>query len=253
MNFRAVRGHTFLEEPLLDTSPVILDLGANRGEFSTEMSGRYGGRYYLLEANPELAVGLPTDGPFVSLACAVAESDGRVNLNVARNDVGSSILTLPDESIYDCTVSKTMEVPAMRLATVFDHFSLDRVDLLKMDIEGAEVQVLSSADPRVLGRIGQISAEFHSDAVFGFGLAREVEAVIRRLRSLGFVVLDFSEGKRIDVLAVQRKVLRLSRMASTWLEFHHDPRHWLHRMRRLAPTGLRHAMGRRLEGWFRES
>jgi hypothetical protein len=172
---------------------------------------------------------------------------------VAHNDVGSSLLKLPALSDFDCTLLKTVDVPARTLDAVFDHFSLDWVDLLKMDIEGAEVQVLNSADPRLLRRIGQISAEFHGEAVFGFELAQEVEVVISRLRSLEFVVLDFSAGKRIDVLAVQRKVLGVSRLASIWLEFHHDPRHWLHRFRRIAPAGLRNVTGRTLEDWFTKS
>jgi hypothetical protein len=51
--FGVIRGHSLYTRPLGDDA-VIVDLGANRGEFALQMSRRFGGRYYLVEGNPDL-------------------------------------------------------------------------------------------------------------------------------------------------------------------------------------------------------
>ena len=48
-----IETHTFFPETLGPGS-VVLDFGANRGEFSLKIARRYGLRTYGVEANPEL-------------------------------------------------------------------------------------------------------------------------------------------------------------------------------------------------------
>ncbi len=62
--FGAIRGHS-LYTPPLGADSVVVDLGANRGEFALQMSRRFGGRYYLVEGNPELHDGLRAHTPFL--------------------------------------------------------------------------------------------------------------------------------------------------------------------------------------------
>src|SRR5262249_4200675 len=94
-----------------------------------------------------------------------------------------------------------------------------RIDLIKMDIEGAEVEILETLPREILRRIGQITAEFHSAPIFGFDLQLRVERIIRRLRRERFMALDFSRGSRTDVLFVNRRMYGISWLASIRQEF----------------------------------
>ena len=209
--FATIHTHTIYTPPL-GTDTVVLDLGAYRGEFAQEMSARYGGTYYLVEANPVLAEALRVEGRFPVWPCAVAETEGLVPFHIAHNDTGSSLLTLPRESVYNCVLRETIQVQARQLESLLAEFRAPRIDLLKMDIEGAEVGILRSLSRATLRAIGQITVEFHSDPVFGFDLRREVEEVIRSLQRQGFLCLDFSGRARLDVLFVNRAIHRIPRL-----------------------------------------
>jgi len=219
--FAAIRGHS-LYIPPLGANSVIVDLGANRAGFALQMSGRFGGRYYLVEGNPNLQADLRAQTRFRVLPYAVAPRDGTIRFNLAKNDEGSSILALPETSVYDCTLDRTLEVPGKRLESILAEIDEPHIDVLKVDIEGAEVEMLTSADAACLRGIGQITVEFHGDAVFGFGLQREVDQAISRMERLGFVALNFSRPLRTDVLFVSRELYGLSRARGLWWKLWYD-------------------------------
>src|SRR3974390_503604 len=109
--FQSVRGHTFCPTPLRANS-IILDLGGNRGEFTDEMLRRFGGRYYVAEANPALSAVLKQANRYHTWDCAVAAADVVLPFNIAVNDVGSSLLRLPEYSPFNCVLHKTVAVRA---------------------------------------------------------------------------------------------------------------------------------------------
>lgn len=234
--FDGIRGHS-LYTPPLGADSVVVDLGANRGDFALQMSRRFGGRYYLVEGNPDLQEGLRTLTPFALLPYAIAPRDGPIRFNLAKNDEGSSILALPETSVYDCTLDRTVEVPGRRLESILVEIDEPRIDLLKVDIEGAEIEMLSTADPTRLRAIGQITVEFHGDSVFGFGLGREVDQAIQRLQGLGFIGVNFSRPLRTDVLFVNRATHGLSRARGTWWQLRYD--HAGHLVRRVREHSFR--------------
>jgi FkbM family methyltransferase len=236
--FERVRGHTF-ESSFLGPNPTIVDCGANKGNFSREMSERFGGKYLLVEANPVLFDALRTEGRFPLVHCALAAEDGSIAFNVANNDEGSSILTLPKESVIDCTLRQTVEVPAHRLERVLADAGITEIDLLKMDIEGAELQVFDALPEEMLRRIGQMTVEFHCDPLFGFGMAEHTARVIDRLRGLGFLCLDFSGRSRYDVLFINLQKHPIPWARRKKLELKYFMPAWLVGMGRIAPPGMR--------------
>ena len=80
--------------------------------------------------------------------------------------------------------SRQISVEMITLARLFELLGTDRVDLLKVDIEGAEWDVLSTLTPAVAQRIDQITVEFHD---FMDPAERpRTEQCIARLEGLGF-------------------------------------------------------------------
>jgi FkbM family methyltransferase len=224
MKFETIHSHSVYIPPL-NSDSVVLDLGANRGEFAKQMSARFGGKYYLVEANPKLAEQLRAEGRFPVWQCAVGDKEGAIEFHIAHNDAGSSLLELPKESPIGCTLLESIVIQARSLESLIAEMDARLIDLLKMDIEGAEVAVLRDLPVSTLRRIGQITVEFHSDPLFGFDIRQEVEDVICRLRGLGFFCLDFSGVKRGDVLFLNRHLFGIPRLQGLYWEALTSPPH----------------------------
>jgi FkbM family methyltransferase len=247
--FATIHTHTIYTPPL-GTDAVVLDLGAYRGEFAKEMSARYGGTYYLVEANPVLAEALRVEGRFPVWPCAVADTEGSIPFHIAHNDTGSSLLTLPRESVYNCVLRETVQVQARQLESLLTEIRAPRIDLLKMDIEGAEVGILRSLSRATLRAIGQITVKFSSEPVFGFDAddrRRDVEEVIRSLQRHGFLCVDFSGTARLDVLFVNCALHRIPWLQRMMWEFWPPPPCWLSGLRQKLPPLWQSRMRRTLE------
>ncbi len=243
--FSNVNDHTFFSSPLGDRSTIV-DLGANRGGFSSQMSGLFGGTYFLVEANPHLARRLADEGRFAVTHCAVAAREGPISFNIAENDEGSSILTLPEQSAFRCVRRETVTVQARTIKSLVADLGIADIDLLKLDIEGAEVDVLAAIEPELLARIKQITVEFHGAEMFGFDLSQGVEDVIRRLNKLGFASVDFSYPDRRDVLFVNKRYHRISPITLLRLNYRDHLPAWSRRLIGHLPSGLRGALRRRV-------
>jgi FkbM family methyltransferase len=126
---------------------VVFDVAAGVGSETLLFSRLVGasGRVVSIEAHPRTygrvveickANGLENVTP---LQVAAAESDGTVTISDLANHLRNTTLAAADEGI---------EVPARRLETLARSLDITHIDLLKMNIEGAEVSAL-----RGLGRL----------------------------------------------------------------------------------------------------
>lgn len=105
----------------------------------------------------------------------------------------------------------TLVVPSVTLEEFLNGEGFQEVDVLKMDVEGAELPVIEQAPAPILRRARQITVEFHDWMIPG--TTERVESVKRRLRHLGFYCIRFSRNNG-DVLFVRQDLLSFVRYAS---------------------------------------
>jgi len=108
---------------------------------------------------------------FVFHAWGIADFDGTARFHAPKDPTHVSHTVLESGNVGTGTV----EVPVLRLGTIMKKLGHDRVDVLKMDIEGAEYDVLGD----VLGSgvpIPQVLIEFHHHRA-GVSLERTQTAV----------------------------------------------------------------------------
>lgn len=223
-----IRGHLVCTS-LLHDEVTILDLGAHKGAFSKILSARIRGKFILAEANPELYAVLPSEEPFTRLNCAITDEDKTVVFNLAENPEASTTLELSPEMKVSGKESNQIVVAGLSLRSLFGRLSLPIVDLIKLDIEGAECAALDSLSDESLSSIPQITVEFHDDPVFHFDLSLQTSRVIRRLRSLGFLVLRGEFPSNIDVLFLNRRFVFLTRNREAWVRLKHEWLPYVHR------------------------
>lgn len=150
---------TAMMTSLLRPTDCFIDAGANMGYFGivagTIIDGSKGGSIHMIEANPRLVplifksinvTGLL--GTAVVSNFAVSDGLGEVQLQVVKDLMGSSSLIDLDSQFQETNESSAMgfeveekvTVPSITLDAYVERESLDRVDLIKMDIEGYEDQ-----------------------------------------------------------------------------------------------------------------
>ncbi|KKQ01655.1 MAG: Methyltransferase FkbM family [Candidatus Roizmanbacteria bacterium GW2011_GWA2_36_23] len=156
----------------------IVDLGAGLGDFSIFIARKYpdariiaiepnNNQYELLKKNLEL--NKVKNVLMYNLAVGTKSS---YNLNVTNSNVHASTVNISD-------VKYKYKVKGQRL----DRFMAERIDFLKIDCEGAEIDILNSISPRNFKKISLIVAEYHNHII-----ENEDKKIIRILKENGFKV-----------------------------------------------------------------
>lgn len=197
----SLRGHTFIDFAR-DSRPTILDCGAHRGEFANEAVRRWGSKVYAIEASRELIDRMSLLDGATKHHFAVASVDGEVRFAHNENQEASHIVEAEDRQVG-------VAVPAISLSTFVRRYEVEEVDLLKLDIEGAECGVLMTTPDDVLSRIKQISVEFHDFCEYV--TSSEVNQAVQRLKKLGFRMFKFSRTTNGDILFVNKTHIPMSR------------------------------------------
>ncbi len=97
---------------------------------------------------------------------------------------------------------KSEAVKTITIKRLFDHYSLDHVDLLKLDIEGGEAAVLRSPEfAEVAPMIDCIVGEWHSWAAI---TQREVQDILCML-GFRFQWIPRKDGSQLTMFSAQRK------------------------------------------------
>lgn len=137
---------------------LALDVGAHDGESVRFMEARGFRRIILFEPDPRCAESISLHAAkHMLVPCAVGSSTGTLSLCY-----GSDMLRSPDIEGLDWTPGgSAVEVPC----TTLDTYCLDRFlhpDLIKVDVEGGEVEVVSGASYLVDLHRTDWLIEFHS-------------------------------------------------------------------------------------------
>jgi FkbM family methyltransferase len=170
LSYRAERGdiwavrQMWIDEvcrlPMNVAPDTIFDLGANIGMAGLWLAKTYGGHNVIavepVPANASLARQNLLQNGIASEVheAAVAKQEGTAQFVLAAGS-GNGRLSLPDE-----TEAQTLTVPLITMDSLLETVPADQNLLLKMDIEGAEQQVLEDS-PAWLDRMSSMLIEFH--------------------------------------------------------------------------------------------
>lgn len=115
----------------------------------------------------------------------IAAFDGRVSFNPPENPnhVSHTLLDRPS------TKAKAITVPVKRLCTIMQELENDRIDILKMDIEGAEYGVINDIYKSDI-RPGQILVEFHHR--FPRVGVKKTKKAVKIIKSMGYQLFSVS-------------------------------------------------------------
>lgn len=134
---------------------------------------------------------LPVNLVFHPWAAAGADGSLRLYRRVNKRGRTSKVMWTADSEAADA--SDFVDAPAYTIKTMMEKLGHERIDLLKIDVEGAEYEILDS-----LGNVAnlptQLLVEFHHRFP-GIGKQRTATS-IENLRKLGYRIFALSETGR---------------------------------------------------------
>lgn len=164
---------------------TVVDIGAHVGFFSlfAYRNLAAAGRVISVEPDPinfqrlvhNLSINSFTQDHCVRAAVFTHDGTGELERGASTNH------RLQAASPY---ATNALSVPLLSLSSLFSRCSLERIDFLKMDCEGAEYDILYAQSTEIFARIHTISLEFHH----GNTPERTGLALARHLRTVGFQI-----------------------------------------------------------------
>lgn len=192
---------------LLRPGDTFFDVGANVGYLSAIAAGFVGtsGKVHAFEPAPEHFVRLKRlaqlnpQYTIIANGCAAGESETQATIYVTH-EAGQSTLV----GLYKCPreISRAEKVRVIRLDSYIAQVGIDRVALIKIDVEGYELPVLKGLEGYFrAGRRPPIICEVAPPAYPLLG--KTVSELARYMSRFGYVAFDVADGATpVDVCSI---------------------------------------------------
>jgi FkbM family methyltransferase len=178
---KIIMEHTFFDE-LFNDEIIVIDLGACKGEFISELSKQYKiKKAVLVEANPNNFKLLGNDENYILYNNIINNKND--DTQIFYEDINSPY---NGSNVFNYFNGIRHEIKTITLDEILIQNNIDYVDILKIDIEGSEYDVLPSISNEIYDKIRQITVEFHD--FIDDELKLKTESIITKLKSFGFLV-----------------------------------------------------------------
>ncbi len=168
----------------VEKGDVVVDIGANVGIFTRYAYVNGAKKILSFEAEKTNFGYLLKNKPEICSAFNIAVSDNNDKQNLFVKDLEGSHTLLP-VSVNELNLQK---VQCITLDKIFETYKLDKIDFLKMDIEGAELKAFDGITDENLNKIRKISLEYHHQI---FNLDNDIrEKFVQRFIKLGFRIYN---------------------------------------------------------------
>ena len=203
-----VHSSHYLIGNLISEKSVIVDLGANIGSFYLLMYAKYGSRCYAVEASKALYKKLPRVTGLNSYHCAIGKINGQALFYTSQNQEANSMNYSVSEH---WGVVNSSFVPQRELSSFLLEENIPLpVDVLKIDVEGAELDIINSLPVPLLCRILQIPIEIHDFLIKTPEYSNNLERARIKLQRNNFLIIKISEEDWRETLCINRNLIKLS-------------------------------------------
>lgn len=182
--------------------PVIFDVGANTGEWAARMHTRIPkARIFMFEPQSTCrqAIAAKAIPNSVLIPCAASAQNGPATLYTPSGTTGIASLYQRRDTYFVGEQFSAVQVQTVRIDDVLDQQNIERVDFLKLDIEGHELEALKGAVHSLeSGKIKALSFEFGSGNINSRTFFRDFYDLLHPLKYKMFRILPSSSVLPIE-------------------------------------------------------
>jgi len=183
---------------LVTNGAVVMDCGANQGIYACALGALVGpnGRVYAFEPQAYAVEALRQNVKLNSFSqvsveqIAISDGNGTALLDLSSGPVCASIMK-------NAGRTKTVSVPTLSLTSFAERVELRRLDLIKMDIEGAEYDALLGASPIIVRFKPTIVLEVAPKDI-SLPVEKRWDAIVKLLTSYGYAMHHFNNIGRLE-------------------------------------------------------
>lgn len=186
--------HNFIAD-FLDDNSIVVDLGGNRGEFAKFVFENFNSNIYVVE-------------PILELYNQIFENFKIKKFNYCISNYKKVEISIPKNqcaTIYDKNFKNKTICDGITLEELIKQNNIYKIDLLKVDIEGAEIEMFETISDNILKNINQITIEFH-DFLWP-ELKFKIEKIKKMIENNGFYCIKFSIKNNGDVLFIKKDLI----------------------------------------------
>jgi len=185
----------------LNNLDTVLDIGANNGLFSLLMLHSGCNKLYAFEPNKDSLINLKhqfrNNSKVSVIEKAVYTTDE--NLEFFIDPSNTTIGSLSEHHLLSngSNVQKVI-VPAISLKTFIREQNLNNISLVKMDIEGAEYQIIEELDDEIYNKIDNFLIEYHDNT------DKRINKLIDKLKLKGYDITQIrnQNSKNNDLMTL---------------------------------------------------
>jgi len=126
---------------------------------------------------------------FHYLQLALGPENKTVTFYESKVNVSGSVLVTHRNIVNDPTIS--YEVEMVTIDALLNRIGKSTIAIIKIDIEGAEFELISSLSANSLNQVDQLIVEFHHGTVPGYA-RRDTRAGIKKLEGMGFMSIVYN-------------------------------------------------------------
>jgi len=179
----------FLYWPRIKPGDTVVDAGCSyEADFSLLMIERHRARCYAVDPTRKHREALAAlearyCNSLFHLPIAIGPSSSELVFHESKTNESGSLMENHTNVRLDATISYKVRV--VTLPKLVEELGIDKIAILKLDIEGAEYPLLLDVNPSDLDPFDQIFVEFHHHAVSDYTIENTKE-VIQRFSDMGF-------------------------------------------------------------------
>ena len=178
-------------------NPIVVDAGSLDATFIGEFNKHCKCIPYIIEADSQHLPKIKYKNLYHRVLGGDALPDEITFYSYGHVGWGSIYYSEHRNNNYKC--NGTNIVKTLRINDIFDFLNIDRIDYLKLDIEGAEFNLFRTMTQDTADRIKQISCEVHDEFFDGNG----IKFVTDRLHELNFSKIEFSNDTNKEIWCVK--------------------------------------------------
>jgi len=195
---------------LIDKDSIVFDVGSYQGDFVRDLLKYHKCKIFMYEPNYRQTKMTSLYGNMENIIInykAISSKEGKRKLYLG-NKTGFGWVKQTGSSFYPShsNVGKiAIEVVCTSIEKEMKNYKLDNIDLLKIDVEGEELEIIKSLDKETFNKIGQITIEFHEHNNIDGYTEDKVKECREIIKSRGFKEIVASN---LDNLYIKKELLK---------------------------------------------